>query len=128
MLLLFGTESLVRHYLGWFVHLKSQWPELKDLAPRGLEMQRAKVTSKECIENNYKALKHILTKYNLYDHLEILYNVDQKGLSTRHNSPPVVLTHEISGSSVRHKNEYHCFRLCQRPGTANTSILCISRD
>lgn len=72
------------------VHLQSRWPELKILAPRGLELQRAKATSKDCVENYYKALEHILTKYHLCDRPERLYNVDEKGLSTRNKPPPVV--------------------------------------
>ena len=75
---------------GWFVHLKSRWPELKVLAPRGLELQRAKATSRECVNNYYNELQYILTKYNLCNCPERLYNVDEKGLSTRHKPPPVV--------------------------------------
>ncbi|XP_060588807.1 uncharacterized protein LOC132744202 [Ruditapes philippinarum] len=76
--------------VGWFVLFKSRWPELKILAPRGLELQRAKATSQECVDRYYKELSHILVKYNLCDRPERLYNVDEKGLSTRHKPPPVV--------------------------------------
>ena len=67
-----------------------RWPELKLLKPGGLVIQRAKVTSEKCVTNYFKTLDGILSKYNLKDKLEGIYNVDEKGLSTSHKPPNVV--------------------------------------
>ena len=53
---------------------------MKVLKPRGLEMQRAKVTTLDCDTNYYNELNQILTKYDLRDKPERIYNVDEKGL------------------------------------------------
>ena len=60
---------------------------LKLLQPRGLEIQRTKATSLDCVTNYYNELNQILTKYDLHDKPERIYNVDEKGLSTSHKPP-----------------------------------------
>ena len=57
--------------------------------PRDLEIQRAKATSLDCVTYYYDELNQILTKYDLHDKPERLYNVDEKGLSTSHKPPGV---------------------------------------
>ena len=70
----------------------SRWSELKLLQPRGLEIQRAKAKSLDCVTYYYHVLNQILTKYDLdlHDKPERIYNVDGKGLSTLHKPPGVV--------------------------------------
>ena len=67
-----------------------RWPKLKLLKPRGLAIQRVKATNEECVTNYFKTLDGILSKYNLKNKPEHIYNVDQKGLSTSHKPPNVV--------------------------------------
>ena len=74
----------------WYSDFMGRWPELKVIKPRGLEMQRAKATTLDCVTNYYNELNHILTKYDLHDKPERIYNVDEKGLSTSHKAPGVV--------------------------------------
>ena len=76
--------------LKWFRGFMSRWPELKVLKPRGLQLQRAKATTLECVTNYYKELGSILDKYNIRERPERIYNVDEKGLSTSHPPPSVV--------------------------------------
>lgn len=74
----------------WYSGFMSRWPELKVLKPRGLEIQRARATTVDCVSSYYKELGSILTKYNLHDRPERIYNVDEKGLSTSHKPPSIV--------------------------------------
>ncbi|XP_060575053.1 uncharacterized protein LOC132732593 [Ruditapes philippinarum] len=74
----------------WYTNFMSRWPELKIIKPCGLQNQRAKATTVECVSSYYKELRSILVKYNLTDKPERIYNVDEKGLSTSHNPPAVV--------------------------------------
>ena len=74
----------------WYSDFMARWPEVKVLKPRGLELQRAKATTLDCVTNYYNELNHILTKYDLHDKPERIYNVDEKGLSTSHKAPGVV--------------------------------------
>ena len=48
----------------WYTRFMSRWPELKILKPRGLDMQRAKAVTLECVQNYYTELGLILTKYD----------------------------------------------------------------
>lgn len=68
----------------------SRWPDLKIIKPRGLQIQRAKATSADCVRNYFRELEKILRKYHLFDKPERIYNVDEKGLSTTHKPPKVV--------------------------------------
>ena len=84
----------------WYADFMSRWPELKLLQPRGLEIQRAKATSLDCVTNYYNELNQILTKYDLHDKPERIYNVDEKGLSTSHKPPGVVAAVGTKPSAV----------------------------
>ena len=57
------------------------------MKPRGPEMQRAKATMLDCCTNYYNELNQVLTKYDLRDKPERIYNVDEKGLSASHKAP-----------------------------------------
>lgn len=74
----------------WYEDFMKRWPELKLVVARGLDIQRAKATSADCVETYYQELDKILTKYDLKDKPERIYNVDEKGLSTTHKPPRVV--------------------------------------
>jgi len=86
--------------LKWFRGFMSRWPELKVLKPRGLEFQRAKATTVDCVSKYYRELGSILDKYSLKDRPERIYNVDEKGLSTSHTPPSVVSGCEFKPQAV----------------------------
>ena len=75
----------------WYSDFMKRWPDLKVLKPIGLEMQRAKATT-ESVKNYCTELEKNLTKYDLKNKPEFIYNVDEKGLSTMHKLPSVVAT------------------------------------
>ena len=56
--------------LKWFRGFMSRWPELRVLKARGLEMQRAKATTVQCVQAYYSELAAILTKFDLVDRPE----------------------------------------------------------
>ena len=74
----------------WYISFMSCWPEFKILKPRGLEIQRAKTTTVNCVSSYYKELGSIIRTYNLTNRPERIYNVNEKGLSTSHKPPAVV--------------------------------------
>ncbi|KAL4226892.1 hypothetical protein ACF0H5_014870 [Mactra antiquata] len=74
----------------WYTNFMSRWPELNILKPLGLQIQRAKATTEECVSNYYQDLQSILHKYNIINKPERIYNIDEKGLSTCHKPPAVV--------------------------------------
>ena len=51
---------------------------------------RAKATTVDIVSSYYKELQYILSKYDLINKPERIYNVDEKGLSTSHKPPAVV--------------------------------------
>ena len=76
--------------LQWFRSFMDRWPELKAQRPRALAMSRAKNTSEEVVNTYFTELENILTKYNLVDKPQCIYNIDEKGVSPEHNPPKVV--------------------------------------
>lgn len=76
--------------LKWFRDFMKRWPELSVTKPRSLSMARAKATSQEAVTNYFEQLKVIMTKHNLLDKPQHIYNVDEKGLQTEHTPPYVV--------------------------------------
>lgn len=48
-------------------------------------MNRAESASRENLNKYYKELHTILTKSNLYDKPENIYNIDETGFSTEHS-------------------------------------------
>ena len=83
---LIDTASVYATYLGhrdnehplskrWYKGFMKRWPELKLLKPCGRAIQRAKATNEECVTNYFKTLDGILSKYNLKDKPERIYNV-----------------------------------------------------
>ena len=49
----------------WFEGFLKRWPELKIGRPQKLSLKRAKASSEEIINNYFKELDFIMTKYNL---------------------------------------------------------------
>ena len=86
--------------LKWFRNFMKRWPELNVTKPRSLSMARAKATNMETVTNYFEQLKGILTKYNLHDKPQHIYNVDEKGLQTEHNPPYVVGCKEVPTPAI----------------------------
>ena len=76
--------------LMWFHNFMKHWPELKVKKPRGLEVQRAKATTEGAVTSYFDELSKILTKYDLKNSPERIYNIDEKGLKLNHSPPYVV--------------------------------------
>jgi len=63
-------------------------------------MQPSKATTVQCVQSYYRELAAILTKFDLVDRPERIYNVDEKGLSTRHKPPSVVTSGYVKPQAV----------------------------
>ena len=109
--------------LKWFRNFMKRWPELNVTKPRSLSMARAKATNMETVTNYFEQLKGILTKYNLHDKPQHIYNVDEKGLQTEHNPSYVVGCKEVPTPAITSPRS----SLTTVIGRGNTSLLCVSR-
>ena len=84
-----GEESHISQ--GWYYHFLKRWPELHAVKPSSLSELRAKAASTECVSNYFTELDKILTKYNLKDKPQYIYNVDEKGINTGGGKPPNII-------------------------------------
>ena len=75
----------------WYYNFLKRWPELHTVKPSGLSQLRAKAASPECIDNYFKELDKILTKYDIKDEPSMIYNVDEKGIMTGGSKPPNIV-------------------------------------
>ena len=74
----------------WFYSFMSRWPELHVVKPFSLSEQRTRCASEESITNYFEEFDRILTKYDLKDKPQSLYNIDEKGINTEYKPPNVV--------------------------------------
>ena len=74
----------------WFYGYMGRWPELKVVRPSSLSEQRARCASEEAITNYFNELERIMTKYNLKENPQNIYNIDEKGINTEFKPPNVV--------------------------------------
>ncbi|XP_053399613.1 uncharacterized protein LOC123560449 isoform X3 [Mercenaria mercenaria] len=74
----------------WFYKFLQRWPDLKVVKPRSLDVARAKSATRLAVDNYFRELENILVKYGLKDKPHLVYNVDEKGLSTEHKPPKIV--------------------------------------
>ena len=74
----------------WLYSFLSRWPELRVKKPRSLDVARARSATRSTIDSYFNELEHILTKYNLCDKPQRVYNIDEKGMSTEHKPPKVI--------------------------------------
>lgn len=61
----------------WFYSFMSRWPELHVVKPSSMLEQRARCASEESITKYFEELDRILTKYNLKDKPDVIYNIDE---------------------------------------------------
>ena len=80
----------------WFYNFLKRWPELSVIQPSGLEMVRARSSSPEIIGKYYAEWRAILEKYDLMSRPECIYNFDEKGINSEHNThtPPPNTNHK----------------------------------
>ena len=83
--------------LNWFVKFAGRWPEIRVVK---LEIQRAKCTSDEVVENHSAKMGKILIKYNLKDKPHLIFNVDEKGVTQDHKPPSIVAGTDYHPSAV----------------------------
>lgn len=67
---------------------------------RTLAIARAKAASEENVTAYFQELDQILTKYNLTEKPQHMYNIDEKGISENHNPPKVVDDKHVTPVSV----------------------------
>ena len=68
--------------------------------PRTLAIVRAKAASEENVTAYFQQLDKILTKYNLKEKPQHMYNIDEKDISENHNPPKVVGDKHVTPVSV----------------------------
>jgi hypothetical protein len=56
------------------------WPELRVVKPRSLEVSRTKSASDDIVQNYFNQLEHIIDKYELQNNPHLIFNVDEKGI------------------------------------------------
>ena len=84
----------------WFYNFMNRWPELKLVQPSTLEVARARCVSEETVNKYYENLEEILVKYDLKDSPERIYNIDEKGISSKHRVPKVVSCIKLKPQTV----------------------------
>lgn len=57
---------------------------------RGLSDYRARCTTPEVISRYYSNLQQVMERYSLLDRPELIYNLDEVGISPEHKPPAVV--------------------------------------
>ncbi|MES9880618.1 MAG: hypothetical protein ABW185_07025 [Sedimenticola sp.] len=78
---------LTRNWMDGFLR---RWPELKVLRPRSLELARAKSASEPIVERYFEELSKIISKYDLQDKPQLIFNIDEKGVSPNHTPPSII--------------------------------------
>ena len=82
-----STELLSDH---WVTNFLKRWPSLKLCKPRKLEWVRAKSANGTVIDNYYNELEKVLLENNLLDKPQLVYNLDETGISTEHAPTRVI--------------------------------------
>jgi hypothetical protein len=77
----------------WLYAFLSRWKHrLASLAPRKLESTCAKSTTPDAVDNYFKNLEEIMTKYDLQSKPHLIYNVDETGIQPDHRPQNVIAT------------------------------------
>ncbi|KAJ8310255.1 hypothetical protein KUTeg_012120 [Tegillarca granosa] len=84
----------------WFYDFMGRWPELHVVKPRGLTAVREQSASPKVIDRYFVELKSTLTKYNLLDKPQSIYNLDEKEISTEHRPPNIVAKRCVSSQAI----------------------------
>ncbi|XP_062586317.1 uncharacterized protein LOC134247943 [Saccostrea cucullata] len=84
----------------WFYGFLRRWPDLKLVKPQKLSMARAKNASPEKMKAYFKELSTILTKHELADKPNQIFNIDETGISTDHSPPKIVCGKDVNPRSI----------------------------
>lgn len=84
----------------WFYGFLGRWQDLKVSKPQSLEMKRAESASRENLNKYYKELHAILTKSNLHDKPQNIYNIDETGFSTEHSPLKIICNRNTKPQAV----------------------------
>lgn len=75
----------------WLNGFLRRWEaSIKSFTPRSLDSNRARSSTPEIVSAYYYNLRQILTKYNLTDKPQHIYNLDETGLQPDHRPPNVI--------------------------------------
>ena len=77
-----------------------RWPELRVIKPRSLEVSRAKSASHAIVQNYFNQLEHIMDKYELQNSPHLIFNVDEKGISTNNTPYRIVAGSDFYPQSI----------------------------
>ena len=78
--------------LKWMRGFLKRQLELRVLKPRGLDYNTAKLTSKATVDKYFGDLERCLSKHGLTDKPHLIFNLDEKGITTEHKPPAIVGT------------------------------------
>ena len=70
------------------------------MKPSALDVYRAEYCTPEIIENYYNELESILLKYDLKSNPQLVYNIDEKEISTEHKPPYVICDTKLKPQPV----------------------------
>ena len=70
------------------------------MQPSTLEVARARCASEETVNKCYENLEEILVKYDLKDAPKHIYNIDEKGISSKHRVPKVMSCIKLKPQTV----------------------------
>ena len=79
--------ELTKH---WFYGFLRRFPDLKMTHPKKREQARDAAVSEKMLENYFTELNNTLDKYDLKNKPEMIWNVDETGISLEHNPPKVL--------------------------------------
>ncbi|KAJ2953466.1 hypothetical protein O0L34_g1061 [Tuta absoluta] len=75
---------------GWFKKFRSRHPELVLRTPEPTSIARVKGFNRVAVDRFYTLLEEVIEKYNIVP--EMIFNVDETGVTTTSNRPPKVLS------------------------------------
>ena len=84
----------------WVKSFIKRRPELKVVKPRSLEHVRAKMASQITVDSYFSNLELTMQKHGLYNKPHLIFNIDEKGISTEHKPPYVVASSSHCPSAV----------------------------
>ena len=109
-----------------FEGFMNRCPELNVLKPHGLEIACAKCGIIENVEKYFESQEEVINKYGLQNKPHLIFNVDEKGLTSNHKPPNVVSRIECHTTSAVTSIQYnYCAWLWECLWICCTSLFCI---
>lgn len=97
-----GKEIKAKDYLSncCSYGFMKRWPHLKLVKPQKLSIARAQSASRENIDKYFKELSALMTKHNLHEKPEKIYNVDETGINSEHSPPKIVCSKDTKAQAI----------------------------